>query len=360
MKVLRWITGHPIQSLIIITVIYGLLNLSNLGRWLGTEAPEAGHQAAATHGAGEPAAVEAVVPAATEVVVVKEHVEVIAVPADETPAVEAVPAEVPAPVAVEQQPAVEAMVPATEQPSDTAVAEETKPVAQEPPAATEETKPTGLLDKLFAGKPAEVMTETAKSAAATAGMVVEQATEGAEQAAEAVTDATDQAAEAVKEEKKGSLFDFFKRKESESGNQAAKGEPAQAAPAAAAQAPADVVPAAPPAPAVPEAAPAAAVAVAKVTIVTARQAFWNRDFAGAASMYETLISEDSDNPDLYGEYGNMLIQSGNVEKGLDAYEKAADLMIAQKRYREATPLIRFIGSYDPGRAAVLVEKMPRL
>lgn len=359
MKVLRWITGHPVQSLIIITVIYGLLNLSNLGRWLGTEAPEAGHQATVTQGAGEPAADEAAAPAAMEVVVVKEHVEMVAGPADEAPAVEAVPAEAPAPIAVEQQPAAEAMVPATEQPSDKAVAEGTEPVAQEPPAATEETKPAGLLDKLFAGKPAAVMTETAKSAAATAGMVVEQATEGAEQTAEAVTDATDQAAEAVKEEKKGSLFDFFKRKESESGTQAAKGEPAQAAPAAA-QAPADVVPAAPPAPAAPEAAPAAAVAVAKVTIVSARQAFWNRDFAGAASMYETLISEDSDNPDLYGEYGNMLIQSGNVEKGLDAYEKAADLMIAQKRYREATPLIRFIGSYDPGRAAVLVEKMPRL
>ena len=153
-------------------------------------------------------------------------------------------------------------------------------------------------------------------------------------------------------QEKGSLFDFFKRKQPEQGTEeeAVKGEgeaaPAETAanaaePSETASAPAVESSEMAPAPAAESSETASAPAAessevasaptvessesstapaaesAEITIVTARQAFWSRDFAGATSMYEALIAKDPENPDLYGEFGNMLIQNGKLPQGLD-------------------------------------------
>lgn len=364
MKILRWITGHPILSLLIITAVYAVLNVSNLGRWLGTEDNGAVHEATAEHEAAAPV-VE------TESAVVKE--EVVIVEAPEAPAAEgdveaAAPAVQEAPVAVVEAESVAVEAPATEAPATEApvaapaaavpsTAAEVKEAEQQAVPPVEEKKAAGgLFNKLFSGKasaPAEVAADVAGAATAAAGKVVEGVENGAAVVTEPVAQAADKAAEVTEKEEKGSLFDFFKRKKPEQ-EQAAATEAATPVTAVTNEQPASVTAAAA------ETAPAeAAVAASKVTITMARQAFWSKDFAGAKTMYEALIGDDEKNADLYGEYGNMLIQSGNVIKGVEAYENAANLMIEQKRFGEAMPLIRFIGNYDRPKAMELIEKMPR-
>ncbi len=344
MKTLRWITGHPVLSLVIITIVYGLINLSNLGRWLGTEQAGTAHKAPAAHEAEATAPAEGGAPAAV-VVVEEEVVATTVVPA---------PAEAPAAAGGEAQPApaeAEAAAPEAAAASEEVASAEQGAAEKAQPAA-EEKSSGGIFTKLFSGKPAAEMAEAAGAAA-------EGAAKSAAAVAEPVKEAAEQAAEVAKKEEKGSLFDFFKRKKSDEQPEAAAEAPkAEEAPAQA-EAPAAPAAAAAPAEAEAPAAAEAAPAVVEVTITMARQAFWAGDFPGAASMYETLIEKDAKNADLYGEYGNMLIQSGNLKKGLEAYESAADLMIEQGRFNDVMPLIRFIGNYDRPTATALYEKLPR-
>jgi hypothetical protein len=105
------------------------------------------------------------------------------------------------------------------------------------------------------------------------------------------------------------------------------------------------------------AAPSSSVQDPKPSLQSARQAFWNRDFAGSAAIYENLVASDPQNPDLLGEYGNMLVQAGKVPAALDLYEKATGLLIDQKRFKEVHPLVGFIGNFDPQRANKIVEHL---
>lgn len=89
----------------------------------------------------------------------------------------------------------------------------------------------------------------------------------------------------------------------------------------------------------------------------ARRAFWDRDYATADTLYSEMIDKEASNPELIAEYGNMLLQSGQVEKTLDAYEKAAGLMIDGGRKLEAKPLIDYISSWDQERADALINKV---
>ena len=89
----------------------------------------------------------------------------------------------------------------------------------------------------------------------------------------------------------------------------------------------------------------------------ARRAFWDRDYATADTLYSEMIDKEASNPELIAEYGNMLLQSGQVEKTLDAYEKAAGLMIDDGRNLEAKPLIDYISSWDQERADALINKV---
>ncbi len=107
----------------------------------------------------------------------------------------------------------------------------------------------------------------------------------------------------------------------------------------------------------PPPAPVKVVAADMQKLTDARRAFWNREYAQADTLYNELISAESSNADLLSEYGNMLLQSGQVEKTLDAYEQAATLMIEGDRKQDAKPLIDYISSWDQGRADQLINKV---
>ena len=87
---------------------------------------------------------------------------------------------------------------------------------------------------------------------------------------------------------------------------------------------------------------------------SARAAYWKRDVASSNAIYQSLLKSNPDNPDLLGEYGNMLFQTGNIEKSVDIYEQVVHLLIDENRIEEAGPLIMFISKIDRSRAGKLV------
>jgi len=92
-------------------------------------------------------------------------------------------------------------------------------------------------------------------------------------------------------------------------------------------------------------------------LADARRAFWNREYAQADTLYRELIGQEASNAELISEYGNMLLQSGQVEKTLDAYERAAAIFIDGDRKQDAKPLIDYIASWDKERAEKLINKV---
>ena len=137
-------------------------------------------------------------------------------------------------------------------------------------------------------------------------------------------------AKTEKEEKSGSWLDIFKRKKEEPEESEAE-QPADAAPAVQQQ--------------------------QQESLRLAREAFWKRDFDAAEAIYANMTKAQPDNAELLGEYGNVLLQAGKMDKALDVYEQVAELLIAQGRTFELRPLLYFIGDQDPERARRLSEKM---
>ncbi|HHJ19705.1 MAG TPA: hypothetical protein ENJ84_07750 [Gammaproteobacteria bacterium] len=134
-----------------------------------------------------------------------------------------------------------------------------------------------------------------------------------------------------------------------------KEEVSAAAPAPAAQATTDVM--TPPSAPAPASSEAAAQNPLTSALAAARDAFWRQDFKAANAIYQNLIASDSENPDLLGEYGNMLVQSGNLPAAMENYEKSAYLLIKQNRLKEVHPLVGFIGQFDRDRAARIMSKI---
>ena len=104
-------------------------------------------------------------------------------------------------------------------------------------------------------------------------------------------------------------------------------------------------------------APAAVDSKLVATIAKAREAYWKGDYSAAAAIYRNVTQAQPDNPDILGEYGNLLLREGKTREAAEMYEKAAHLLIEQKRFRELHPLIGFIGSVDREAAAKLMEKL---
>jgi len=92
-------------------------------------------------------------------------------------------------------------------------------------------------------------------------------------------------------------------------------------------------------------------------LADARKAFWDKDVDSAKKIYKELIEAKPENPNLLGEYGNLMVQSQQFEEAVDTYERAANLLIDQKRYREVQPLVRFIGNFDRPRAERIVQRL---
>ena len=248
MYFLRWLTGHPVMLIVLITFVYALINWSNLFHWFDDGKMAAGHTVEVTHEAA-PASEEVTAHAPQIIEEVAEEVVVTV----ETAVTE------PAPVEGD---------------------------------ATAHGAEAGLLGRIFEG----------------------------EEAAEVVDAGAEGVAPTAATAEKKPLFGFFKKKEDSSGKSGTHNE-------------------------------------FLMLLASARKAFWDKDMEASAAIYKELISAQPDNPDLLTEYGNLLVQTKQLDEAVDTYEKASYMLIEQKRYEEVNPLIGFIGSFDPARADKVVEKL---
>lgn len=85
-------------------------------------------------------------------------------------------------------------------------------------------------------------------------------------------------------------------------------------------------------------------------LAAAREAYWLRDYAVAELKYEELIAMDPDNPDGYGELGNMYFSQGDWNKASASYYEAGVRLAAQGMFDRAKQLVEVIRGLNGGQA----------
>ena len=107
------------------------------------------------------------------------------------------------------------------------------------------------------------------------------------------------------------------------------------------------------------AAPAAEPAVEAATLdmtrpyhvlAAAREAYWMRNPAKAESLYRQLIDLDPDNPDGYGELGNLYFSEGRWEDAASAYFEAGSRLARTGHMMEAENMLEVIRGLDGSQA----------
>ena len=78
----------------------------------------------------------------------------------------------------------------------------------------------------------------------------------------------------------------------------------------------------------------------------ARKAYWNDDLEKARTLYQAYINLHPEDPDGYGELGNLLSTEGNLQSASYMYRKAADLLTRQGRTEEAQQLKEVLSSIE--------------
>jgi hypothetical protein len=76
----------------------------------------------------------------------------------------------------------------------------------------------------------------------------------------------------------------------------------------------------------------------------ARRAFWNGDFEGAERHYVDAISAYPDDPDLFGELGNLYQSMGQSGRSLDAYFEAARRLQASGQFEKLSEVMDLLES----------------
>ena len=125
--------------------------------------------------------------------------------------------------------------------------------------------------------------------------------------------------------------------------------PEEPAPAALPQSAADTEPAVEPEPdTVPEEEDAAQLNAGTVAeapykiLAKAREAFWLRDFEVAEQQYRKLTQLEPDNPDGYGELGNMYFSQGKWDEAAAAYYEAGSRLLQEGLIAEAREMLEVI------------------
>ena len=78
----------------------------------------------------------------------------------------------------------------------------------------------------------------------------------------------------------------------------------------------------------------------------ARRAYWNDQLNKAKSLYLAYIDLDQENPDGYGELGNLLGTAGELDEAARMYGRAAELLMQQNRHEEAEQLRQVLDSIN--------------
>lgn len=85
----------------------------------------------------------------------------------------------------------------------------------------------------------------------------------------------------------------------------------------------------------------------------AREAFWRKDFSTAEQAYRDLVQLAPDNPDAYGELGNLYYQQGQWQQAADAYYEAAQRLLNRGERYPAQHLLRVLWNLDSDKARAL-------
>jgi hypothetical protein len=92
-------------------------------------------------------------------------------------------------------------------------------------------------------------------------------------------------------------------------------------------------------------------------LASAREAYWLRDYEKAESDYRNLIKLEPDNPDGYGELGNMYFSQGQWDEAATAYYEAGQRLIGQGLLDQAEELVAVIRGLNGARADELEQKI---
>jgi tetratricopeptide (TPR) repeat protein len=125
-------------------------------------------------------------------------------------------------------------------------------------------------------------------------------------------------------------------------------------PAAAAQ-PELMAPSEPPVPAPASKAPAEGNTYR--ILAEAREAYWLRDYETAESLYRQLTTMEPDNPDGYGELGNMYFSQGMWELAASAYFEAGTRLVKEGQLEQARQLVDVIRGLDGTQAEELNKRI---
>ena len=82
----------------------------------------------------------------------------------------------------------------------------------------------------------------------------------------------------------------------------------------------------------------------------AREAFWLRDFEQAEQQYRKLTQLDPDNPDGYGEMGNMYFSQGKWDESAAAYYEAGTRLLQDGLVQQARQMVDVIRGLNGAQA----------
>ncbi len=103
--------------------------------------------------------------------------------------------------------------------------------------------------------------------------------------------------------------------------------------------------------------PAAASDDPAVLLTRARRAFWRGDRDAAVAGYKALAEAAPDDPNAYGELGNIYYSDGKWNEAASAYYEAATRLLKDGRSGEAVRLLQIIRGLDSERAAELEKQL---
>ena len=92
-------------------------------------------------------------------------------------------------------------------------------------------------------------------------------------------------------------------------------------------------------------------------LAAAREAYWLRDYEVAETKYQALTRMEPDNPDGYGELGNMYFSQGQWDEAASAYYEAGLRLIGQGLLDQAEELAAVIRGLNGGHADDLEGKI---
>lgn len=90
-------------------------------------------------------------------------------------------------------------------------------------------------------------------------------------------------------------------------------------------------------------------------LAAAREAYWLHDHQEAESLYRQLIALDPDNPDGYGELGNLYFTQGKWEEAAAAYFEAGSRLARSGHIMEAENLLDVIRGLESPQANELAD-----